>query len=154
MPAAPRPLRLAAVLSLALIVTGCGVAKRLNPFTWFGQDREEAVLVLPEEEEDRRALVARVTDLRIEAIPGGAIVRATGLPPTQGWWEAELVPRPVDEAGRLVFDFRILPPVARTEAGPDRSREVVVARYLSDIALAEVREIVVQGQENARAVRR
>ena len=45
------------------------------------------------------SLVAEVVTLEVAPIPEGAIVRANGLPPTQGWWEAELVAQPVDENG-------------------------------------------------------
>ena len=90
----------------------------------------------------------------VEDIPGGAIVRATGLTPTQGWWQAELVPLPVDEKGRLVLEFRIFPPIDDTAVNTPQSREVTVALYLSNIKLAALTEIVVQGQTNARAARR
>jgi hypothetical protein len=92
--------------------------------------------------------------MQVEEIPGGAIIRATGLTPTQGWWQAELVPQPVDVNGRLVLEFRIFPPVETTRVNTPRSREVVVAEYMSNIKLGPVREVVVQGVSNARAARR
>ena len=47
--------------------------------------------------------VLAVLTMTVEPIPGGAIVRASGLTPTQGWWNAELVPRDLDENGVLVY---------------------------------------------------
>ena len=148
--------RLTAVLTLTLILAGCGAMResKLNPFNWFGRSEEAAKVALPEQPADPRALVETVLSMQVEEIPGGAIVRATGLTPTQGWWEAELLPQPVDENGRLVLEFRIFPPIERTAVNTPQSREVVVAFYLSNIKLAEVGEIVVQGETNARAARR
>lgn len=148
--------RTTAALTLALILAGCGGLRdsKLNPFNWFGKSEETEKLALPERPADARALVETVLTLNVEDIPGGAIVRATGLTPTQGWWQAELVPLPVDEKGRLVLEFRIFPPIDDTAVNTPQSREVTVALYLSNIKLAALTEIVVQGQTNARAARR
>ncbi|MBP9181853.1 MAG: hypothetical protein KBF78_01875 [Fuscovulum sp.] len=148
--------RTTAVLTLALILAGCGGLRdsKLNPFNWFGKSEETEKLALPERPADARALVETVLTLQVEDIPGGAIVRATGLTPTQGWWQAELVPLPVEAEGRLVLEFRIFPPIDDTAVSTPQSREVTVALYLSNIKLAALTEIVVQGQTNARAARR
>lgn len=145
---------LAALLALSL--TGCGyVAKsKLNPFNWFGRSEPRETIVLPKEGTDTRQLAAQVVDMQIEPYSAGAIIRATGLMPTQGWWDAELVPRPVDENGVLVYDFRVFPPVADAPQGAPRTREVTVAVSISPQKLDGVREIVVQGETNARSSRR
>ena len=90
-------------------------------------------------------------DLKIDKFPGGAIVRATGLPPTQGYWDAELVAQPVDDKGRLVLDFRIFPPISAAGVVNQQSREVLVGLRLSNIKLQDVRQIIVQGAKNARS---
>ncbi|MFZ1467481.1 MAG: hypothetical protein WAT09_00720 [Paracoccaceae bacterium] len=148
--------RLSALLCLTLILAGCGGFKdsKINPFNWFGRSEETQKVALPARPADSRALVESVLSLQIEEVPGGAIVRATGRTPTQGWWKADLVAQPVDENGRLVLEFRIFPPIERTAVNTPQSRDVVVALYLSNIKLADVREVIVQGETNARAVRR
>lgn len=140
-----------AVLVLATALGGCGRFKdsRLNPLNWFGQARQAAVSDLYIRPEDPRALVAQVTALKVEPYPGGAIVRATGVPPSQGYWEAELVAQPLDDKGRLVFEFRVFPPLAPTAAGTPYSRQITVATALSTIKLKGVDSIVVQGANNA-----
>ena len=145
-----------AALSAALLLAGCGAMResRLNPFNWFGRSAAREAMVTTATPSDPRALVAQVLDMKVEAYPGGAIVRATGLTPTQGWWDAELVARDVDDKGVLVFDFRIFPPVTDTAVNTQQSREVTAAASLSDIKLDGVREIVVQGESNARSSRR
>jgi hypothetical protein len=135
-------------------LAGCGAIRdsRLNPLNWFGRSAPvEKVVVDTGPKEDPRPLVETVLDMKVEAFPGGAIVRATGLTPTQGWWEAELVELPVDENGVLVLEFRLLPPVTQTDVNTPRSRQVTVGTSFSDIKLASITRIVVQGKTNARA---
>lgn len=156
----PKPMsRRAAIGALALLATGlagCGRVRdsKLNPFNWFRRSQEVEKVALPEAPQDARLLVQTVLSMQVEETTGGAIVRATGLPPTQGWWSAELVPQPVDENGRLVLEFRIFPPPENKPSGTQPSREVVVGLFLSAFKLQELSEIVVQGETNARASRR
>ncbi|MEZ5796544.1 MAG: hypothetical protein R3D63_03060 [Paracoccaceae bacterium] len=53
-----------------------------------------------------------------------------------------------------MLEFRIFLPIDRAAVSTPQSREVVVALYLSNIKLEAVREIVVQGETNARTARR
>lgn len=148
--------RLIAALTLSLVLAGCGGLRdsRLNPFNWFGRSEPRETIAVPQKAGDPRALIDNVLAMAVEPMPGGAIIRATGQTPTQGWWEAELVPLPVTETGVLVLEFRLLPPIERTDVNTPRSREITAAIFLSDIKLEQVREIVVQGANNARASRR
>lgn len=145
-----------AIVVLATALGGCARLKdsRFNPLNWFGQARQAAVTDLYVRPDDPRALVAQVTVLKVEPYPGGAIVRATGVPPTQGYWEAELVAQPLDEQGRLVYEFRVFPPPVPAAAGTPFSRQVTVAAALSSIKLQGVTSIVVQGAGNALSARR
>jgi hypothetical protein len=143
------------VISLVAALAGCGAVRksRLNPFNWFkrSEPREKVVL---EEGVDDRPLIETVLTMAVEPIPGGAIIRARGVTPTQGWWNAELVPQDVDENGVLVYEFRLVAPADKTAVSTQQSREIDVAIYISDIRLETVREIVVQGATNARVSRR
>jgi hypothetical protein len=143
-------------LSLVAAAAGCGRIgqSKLNPFNWFRKSEPRETIVLPERGADPRPLVAAVLSMTVEPMPGGAIVRARGETPTQGWWEAELVPLPVSEDGVLVYEFRILPPKTGTDVNTPQSRQVDVAIYISDYKLDALREIVVQGATNARVSRR
>jgi len=144
------------VVSMAAALAGCGGIRnsRLNPFNWFGKSEPRETIVLPGERQDPRPLVDAVLSMNVEPMPGGAIVRARGQTPSQGWWKAELVPLPIDPNGVLVYEFRLLPPITPTDVNTPQSRQVDVAIYISDIRLERVREIVVQGASNARAARR
>jgi len=149
---------LVAALSALMLLAACGggFSARLNPFNWFGRSAPVETTATPEVAlpQDGRMLVADVLSLVVEAYPGGAIVRATGLPPSQGWWNAELVALPLDENGVLVYEFRVAEPAVALRQGPAQSREIAVATSLTDRQLADVTQIVVQGAANARASRR
>jgi len=142
-----------AVVALTALTACGGFSGKLNPFNWFKRSAPVAV-VQTDAAADPRPLVAEVIAMQVESYPGGAIVRATGLPPTQGYWSAELVPRPVDEKGTLVLEFHVFPPVGAAAVVNQQSREITVAYNLSDIKLQQINEIVVQGGSNARSSRR
>ncbi len=150
-------LSLTLALTAVMVLTSCGGIResRLNPLNWFGGSREAQAdeFGVPAEIE-ARPLVDQVVSMSIEQTPYGAIVRATGLSPSQGYYDAELVARPLDENGVLVYDFRLMPPPGPTPAGAPHTREVTVAAHLSKIKLASISEIVVQGAQNARSSRR
>ncbi|MEM9320064.1 MAG: hypothetical protein AAGA70_13825 [Pseudomonadota bacterium] len=144
-----------ALIGLGLCLALAACESRLNPLNWFGGAREERISAPDEAPEaaDPRPLVDQVVDLTIDPLPGGAVVTAVGLPPRQGFWQAELV-EASREDGRLVYEFRLLPPLSQTDQGSRASREVVTATALSDQDLAQIREIVVQGQSNRLISRR
>lgn len=149
---------LLAGLGSSLLLAGCGRVResRLNPFNWFGRSEEETGTVAPVQEvRDPRPLVDQITALTIEPTPTGAIVRATGLPPMQGWHSAALVAQsdgPV--GGEMVFHFRAIPPVGATRVSTAQSRELTVATRLTADELAVTRLVRVVGARNARVVRR
>ncbi|WP_112309223.1 hypothetical protein [Pseudogemmobacter bohemicus] len=149
-------IRKATAVCLLLTLAACGGLRdsRLNPFNWFGRSEPAEKVVIDEKPQDRRERVQTVLDMKVEQVSSGAIVRATGLTPTQGWWEAELVAQPVTQDGVLVLDFRISPPFEDKAVNTQRSREVTVALHLSNIKLANVRSIVVQGANDARSAGR
>lgn len=156
MPAAPIVLRPLLAATLVIALAGCGGMRdsKLNPFNWFKRSEDRAMVDVPADAADPRLLVETVLDLVVEPIPGGAIVRARGLPPTQGWWDAELVLIPSEDAGAVVYEFRITQPDRPQDVNVPRSREVDVAIYISDIKLEFVDEIIVQGATNARSAHR
>lgn len=147
-------------LAILLMLAGCSrvAESRFNPLNWFGGASEEAraASVVPDVPADGRRLIQQVVSLRIERTPGGAIVHATGLPERQAYYDAELVPVAGERAieGVLEYQFRISPPTAATPSGPPQSREVVVARFVTEQTLAGVRTIRVVGATNALVTRR
>ena len=123
-------------LCAVMVVTGCDRVSesRLNPFNWFGGARGEKRFELPAEAVDDRALAPQVLDLSVEPYSGGALVKAVAQTPDQGWWEAELVARPLDADGVLIYDLRMFPPVTETPVGPNTARQVTVAAAVSSAA--------------------
>lgn len=150
---------LLAVMTALLILPACGKvrASRFNPFNW---SRPEVTTLAPKDgyqvTPDYRQLVDQVLTVAVEPMPGGAIVRASGLPPTQGYWQAELVAEnngePVD--GVLTLRFVVYPPPDPTPSSTQFSREITVGLFLADQQLAKISRITVQGQKTALSVRR
>ncbi len=146
------------MFAVCFALAGCGDSG-LNPFGWLGGQSEteetlndfEIVTI-----EDPRPLVPQVTSLRIDRTPGGAIIRASGLPQQQGWHSASLVVRDdgVATNGVLTYDFRAIPPTTATRGSTAQSREITVARTISNIALQNIRTIRVVGASNALTARR
>ena len=138
-------------LTAFVLLTACAAVRisPFNPLNWFGPARVAPVADLVTTATDPRALVAQVTALTVEPTTGGAIIRATGLPPTQGFWEAALVKVKTADPTTLTYEFRIFPPLTTTRAGTPTSREIVVATAVSNIALGAVSRIIVQGASNA-----
>ncbi|SEM94374.1 hypothetical protein SAMN04488103_102514 [Gemmobacter aquatilis] len=147
---------LLAALSLVMFVSACGSFQdsRLNPFNWFGGAEPAAPALPAAKPADPRPLAARIIELKVEPMPGGAIVRATALPPTQGYWDAELVALDLGEDGVQIYEFRLIPPIEPLPAATPRSRQVTAAAYLSSVALGPIRAITVQGAENGLSSRR
>ncbi len=145
-------------LVVTLVVAGCGRIRdsRFNPFNWFGgsqsQSREvsalEAGMVA---KVDPRPLVDQVTVMTVNRTPQGAIIQATGLPPTQGFWDAELVAEndgePVD--GVLTYRFVVSEPQGARRVSTPQSREVTAAAFVTNRKLDDISKIVVQGLRNS-----
>lgn len=153
-----------ASLIVLMVVAGCARVRdsRINPLNWFGnsESARSTAQVSAEaaaEPTDPRPLVEEVTALRIDRTPEGAIITAVGLPPTQGFWDPELVRASGGDAaqsGGLVFEFRIERPLGQQQAGTAPSREVTVGQFISNQSLEGVRSITVQGRTTQRTVRR
>lgn len=152
--------KLIVTLVAAASLSGCGFGgSRLNPFNWFRSGPEDETLdpIAVVVREDPRPLVAQITSLSIDRTPGGAIIRATGLPPEQGWHTAALVSENRDDTpsgGVLIYSLRALPPRRPTRVSSVQSRELQVATFVSDITLDSVREIRVTAALNSRTARR
>ncbi len=151
--------RVLSTLILLSFLASCGSLgrSRLNPANWFGKSKSRAVVQLDKTRvKDTTPLVDTVLSLRVDRAPGGAIIHAMGLPPTQGYWNAKLKPENGEKPqnGMLSYTFRLLPPDSAAPQGTKRSREVLVGRFISSQKLAGVRRIRVIGVRNRRTVRR
>lgn len=149
--------RVVLITAMLAILAGCAQVEQsaLNPFNWFGQDEQVTnPAVVAAGPSDPRPLVSQVTSVSIERMPGGAILRAVGLPATQGYWAADLIQVPNAPPGVLAYRFRAAPPLEPTRTSTQASREIVAATFISDQRLAGTREIQVLGAQSSRSVRR
>lgn len=143
-------------MALAGIAPLAACSSNLNPFNWFGGG-EEMVTITPSGEYvvvDPRPLVPQISRLVVDPHPSGAIIRATGLPPRQGWYDGELIRVLGTDAGVLEYQLRAYAPHYQTLVSTPQSRELVVGTFASTDTLAGVREIRVSGQLNAMSARR
>lgn len=154
----------------ALVLTGCGNS-RLNPMNWFGRGQPAPVvqsgdvnpliptrrngLPLKQDAPYQGAWIASVESVKVERMPGGAVVRATGTGNVQGSFDVRLTPRndAAPENGVVTFDFRAIMPANRI-VGPASARRMTAAAYLTDNQLEGVRRIRVQTAGNAIEARR
>ncbi|HBN32026.1 MAG TPA: hypothetical protein DD416_12575, partial [Rhodobacteraceae bacterium] len=90
--------RLIASILILTFLAACGgqrsgsSSSSLNPFNWFGRAKEQRIAVDRKVIVDPRGMVSEVISLKVDRMPGGAIISAVGLPDTQGYWEAVLTP--------------------------------------------------------------
>lgn len=169
---------LSVLLIASLTLGACGVVRNsaLNPVNWFG--RSTSVAVAPTDSAPVNPLIPQssglfgdrnapkiyigepfeeITDLTIERVAGGAIVRATGLADRQGVYSVQLTPANDDEApvnGVLTYRLEGIEPVKNTAVGAPATREVTAARKVTDQQLRGVSTIRVEGVRNAQIARR
>ena len=144
-------------LAAVMVVGGCATVResRLNPFNWFGRSQEQrAVAQAAAQIDGGRVQVDQVTELAIEPTVGGAIIRAKGVPATQGWYMAELIREDGQKPEELVFRFVVKRPQGDTRTGTPASREITVAEFVTTQQLEAIRTITVTGAQNARSTRR
>lgn len=143
-----------------------------NPVNWFGRSQEVAVDATAEDvnplipkrrgmltrpEEDYPGIpVAKITELKIERVPNGALIRAKGVAHVQGAFSVRLDPLNDGEpvSGVLSFEMLAIHPKGGNPGGSEKTREVIVAYRLTNQQMEGVRTIRVIGVENARQSRR
>lgn len=160
------------VSSIALTSCGRVAESRLNPLNWFGRaekvevDAKEINPLIPQKRESifqRRGeevyagtAVLTINDVKIERVSGGAIIRVLGTAQTQGAFETRLTPENEDELpvdGVLTYRLEAIQPEGFRQ-GPERSREINIARFRTAQDLTGVRTIRIVGANNAMQVRR
>lgn len=156
--------KLTLILCLGLMLAGCArlAESRLNPLNWFGRsapvvattaDGAPVPLVTATAAQDTRVLIDQIVEMQIEQTSSGAILRATGLAATQGFYNAELVLAAAED-GNVIYDFRVAAPEGFEAIGTEASRRITVALDLSVAELAGIRSVAVRGAQNARESRR
>lgn len=164
-----RPLLLCSALALA----GCGgglANSWVNPMTWFGNSRSEAVdpraasnPLIPARGFGQRPKAAyagvpvdQITQLRVERRPGGAIIQTTGVTDVIGYYDVRLEPESEEGAvnGVLAYTFKAVRPAEPIGIGSAAARQITAAVFVTDQELAGVRTITVRGARNQRSTRR
>lgn len=154
------------LLIMTMSVAGCG---------WFGGDAPPDDATTPIEEDNpliprtsgilgtnprtsgvyNGTTIDKITDLTIERVPGGLLIRATGLSATLAPFNARLTPSNPDELPEdRVLTYQLQAEYVPATSGSAASREVVVARTLTNQQLGNTRTIRVEALQNALQRRR
>lgn len=163
-------------LLITLAVAGCST--KANPLNWFGGSTAAAPVAAPVEANTNPLLPERrsglfssrqeevvfsgqqldsVSSLVVERVPGGAIIRVAGLTARQGVYAVQLTPATEDEEpvdGILTYRLEGLQGPGANAGTSPASREVVVARKVTNQRLSGVRTIRVEARSNALQSRR
>ena len=159
-----RKLGILVVISVAL--TGCARVSesKLNPLKWFdrapeataGETVQRKPLVPAQAEVtimDARVLIETLTSAYLEPSSDGAILRATGVAASQGYFNAELVLVDIT-SGVLTYDFRVERPTGYEAIGSAASRQITVATVIDAASLRRVRGVVVRGADGSKRLSR
>ena len=165
--------RLVTALMVLVVVAGCARVSesRVNPFNWFGGGRTAQAPaadtgptnpLIPRERESifrdtspqvyQGTLLQEVSDLRIDPVQGGIVVRVDGVAPQLGAHDIRLVAVEGSEDGatRLVFELRGLQDEETNLRGP---QAVTAAIALTNQAISGVTTIEVVSATNRRSTR-
>ncbi len=157
-------MRIYPAFGLVILLAGCsggGSLGSLNPFNWFkntgNASQSGAALTLAPRRgytavTDTRPLIDQITGLSIDKTASGAIIRATGLAPAQGYHSADLVLVSAI-SGELTYEFRTRAPGTVLRIGSERLREIIAGTHLSQSQLRGVRRIRVVAAQNSRTAR-
>lgn len=163
----------APLLISALLLSGCGSRfsdSGWNPLGWGSGNRDRSTTLAPEggyeAAGDRRAGIPQILSARWEPLNEGRLLVATGIAPTKGYHDAELVtlrPQPrgrisPDPDGVLRLRFVAVPPpptdeAARLPANPAVD-SITAALTLSNTQLAGVTRVEIAGASNVVTLRR
>jgi len=150
---------------VVLTLTGCagsgsgGGSGSLTPINWFGGGASARPETLAPRggfpvAVDRRPLIEKITAVAVERTPYGIIVRATGLSPTLGYFDAGLVPVAAPRRGEMAFEFRARPPGRAMPTGTAYARQITAGAFIPGERLHGIRTIRVIGTTNSRTARR
>lgn len=159
---------LTALFLSAIVLAGCG--SNLNPANWFDGDQSTTLTaennnpLIPDRRESafRRppdvfegTTVDTITDLSVERVPGGVIIRTTGQVARFGAYDVQLTPLdPDDQPVDGVLSYALQAERSDPIPGVLGVREVTAAVKRTDQQLGDTRTIRVEGLQNALERRR
>ncbi|MEL6376574.1 MAG: hypothetical protein AAFQ04_05145 [Pseudomonadota bacterium] len=99
-------------------------------------------------------LVDQVTDVIVEPVPAGVIVRVKGLPLRQGAFDVRLLPANLDGPvnGVLEYSLNAVQPTNQPQ-GEARLRTVEVAQFVSNEDLEDVEQLRIVARRNASTLK-
>ena len=158
--------KLGVLVVISVALTGCARVSesKFNPLNWFDRAPEAASdapvqrkPLVPSQAEvtivDARVLIETLSSASLEPSSSGAILRATGIAASQGYFNAELVLVDITN-GVLTYDFRVERPAGYEAIGSAASRQFTVATVIDAASLRGVRGVVVRGANGSKRLSR
>lgn len=153
------------IIAATVALSGCSGGSGSNPlgsFPSFGSlnpfgGGKKADVAQAVEIEDPRPLVAALKSVEPESALRGLIIKATAVTPSQGYYDAALVPvaeGTPDENGIVTYEFRASPPQTPQGSGPEQTRLLLAAAFIEDADLEGIRGIRVISASNSVNLRR
>ena len=154
--------KLGVLVVILVALSGCARVSesKLNPLNWFdrapettaGETVQRKPLVPAQAEVtiiDARVLIETLSSAYHEPSSDGAILRATGIAASQGYFNAELVLVDITN-GVLTYDFRVEAPTGYDAIGSAASHQITVATAIDSASLRGVRGVVVRGVNESK----
>lgn len=158
------------VLMAAIVLTSCGrlADTRLNPFNWFGRAESRNIEgtqtnpLIPRRSAfsssapvaDTRGAIGTITELKVERVANGAVIRATAVADMQGAHTIALRPIVGEDVPEDMLRFAFVGRQPNGPQGTQASRTVTAATQVTDQELLLIRRIEVVGARNALVTRR
>ena len=130
----------ASLLACLGALAGCGV--QMPGSLGLGGERGAAAVTREAVVEEPILPVRRA---QVEPALRGVILRVETVAPTQGWHEPALAPASSGDPGVRAFTFGAAAPEGAQAIGPERTRVLVAAVYLSRPELRGIRALAVNG---------
>lgn len=140
-----------------IAVSACSPESTINPFGWFGNDTSAVESDIAAVAGGRALpLVAAIEEAEAAPTRQGVIIRATGLAPAQGHYNARLVPASVEppKGNVLTLVFLAEPPEPALPGGPAASRRLMAALFLHDSEFPQVSRIRIESAGNSANLQR
>lgn len=158
----------AALMVAALALSGCGGGSASNPFGSLGSlgslnpfggggSSDGGGGAARPSIEDTTVLIEAIEEVRPEAALRGVILRATVIAATDGYHTAQFVGRNEalpDENGIVTYEIRAVPPESPGFAGPLSTRRIVIATFIPDSDLDNIRGFRIVSRTRTVDIRR
>jgi len=103
---------------------------------------------------EKMPLIEKLETVKLKFIPEGAILEVTGLPISEGYWDAKLVEIKSNDNSKIIYEFRANPPSLVHNKGTEKSRKLIIVEIVTAKRLKKIKLITVIGKKNIISIKR